>query len=136
FADDLPVQFCIGRKRDVLLLYGRVHVYVWIARIVSVDADAFLEYQGDAFLPDTLAEVDQLACLAGKTRNKTPLPAEILVVVVLRPLFHDALIGNVADMLEHQQAHHQRDRFGRPAVIRAIKREKSVVKLYPVYLVG
>ena len=91
----LLMQLRIRGIDHVLFLYRRIdegRVVMIPVIILRVDADTFRKYEFHAALTDTLAEMDQLARIAGIGRSKFHLPAEILVVSVFTALFHYRLV--------------------------------------------
>lgn len=84
---------------DVFLLNRGIGHQIALIRIVAVDANTFLENQFDTFFSDAVAEVNQLARFARRARNELLLPAEMLVVEILAPLFDHAFIRNIANVL-------------------------------------
>src|SRR5690606_37928629 len=95
-------------------------------------ADAFFQYQGNPSLSDTIAEVHQITCLTGNPGYKALLPAEILEVIVFRPLLNHPIIRNITDMLQQQKLDHQSDGLCRAAVILAIKGQKCTFETRPI----
>ena len=139
FLDDLLQQFRIGWVCHILLLDRRVYdarVERTLVVVVVIDTDALGQNQFHAALADAMTEVHQLgrgARLASRERVHT---TEVLVVGVLRPLLHNRLVREVADMLQDQQAAHQADVLGRSAHALTIQRRERLVKTPPVDLVG
>ena len=60
----------------------------------------------------------------------------LLVVHVLLPLLHDALVRNVAHVFEDMQPHHPADGHARASVLLTVERLELVLELLPVNLVG
>ena len=122
-ADNLFMQLRIRGVSHVLFLHGRVDegrpVMVTVI-VFPVDTDAFRQNQFHALLADTLAEMHQLACIAGKGWREFKHPAKILVISVLAPLLHYRLIGQVAHVLKNQKAAHQTDRLCRTPVVSTV----------------
>ncbi len=58
--------------------------------------------------------MNQFTQIVGLAGYEAILTAEVFVVAVLCPLLDDVMVGDVANVLEHQLAHHQPDRLGRP----------------------
>lgn len=113
-VDDFLGQLGICREGDVLLLHGRVDERLVDLVMVIVHADAFFQYQLHAFLPDALPELHEFGRGARSTRLYRLLPAEVLIVDVLLPLLHDALVRYVAHVFQYQQPDHTAYRLGRP----------------------
>ena len=117
------MQLRIRGVSHVLFLHGGVdegRVMVVTVIILLVDTDAFRQDQFHPLLADTLAEMHQLARVAGEGRRELKHPAKVLVISVLAPLLHDRFVGQVTHVLKNQKSAHQTDRLCRTPVVRAV----------------
>ena len=104
--------------------------------ILVIDADALLENQLNAFLPNTMTEMDKFGCLARWLCRELRHAAEVLIVGILTPLLNYALIRHISDMLQYEQSYHQTYRLGRSPSILAEQWLKGIVEHLPVNLAG
>src|SRR5690606_40585032 len=102
FFDDLLMQLCIRGKGNVLFLHRGIGLYSRIIAVISIDPDTLLKDQLDARFADALAEMYQFGSLTRGRGYKFPAPTKILIIQVFRPLLHDALVRNIADVLQNQ----------------------------------
>ena len=121
-TDDFIQEFRIGGERDVLLLHGRVdkgclpgvglasttvlaviHVFILFPLVIKqqVDPDALLENQLHTRFANAMAELHELCRYARLGDGEGFHSAKILVIGVLRELLHDALVRDVANVLQH-----------------------------------
>ena len=100
--------------------------------VLVIDPYAFREDQLDAFLADTVAKMYKFTCLAWGLCRKLRHSAEVLIIRILTPLLHYALVRQIPDMLQYEQPHHQANRFGRPSIVFTKQRFERIVEYPPV----
>ena len=144
-------------ERDVLLLHGRVDkgcllgvglasttvlavisVFILFPLVIKqqVDSDALLENQLHTRLANAMTELHEFCRYARFGDGEGFHSAKILVVGVLRELLHDALVRDVANMLQHYKTDHQPDRLGHASVVLTVQGSKGTLKGFPVYQIG
>ena len=74
--------------------------------VLVIDPYAFREDQLDAFLADAVAKMYKFTCLAWGLCRKLRHSAEVLIIRILTPLLHYALVRQIPDMLQYEQPHH------------------------------
>ena len=156
-TDDFIQEFRIGGERDVLLLHGRVdkgclpgvglasttvlaviHVFILFPLVIKqqVDPDALLENQLHTRFANAMAELHELCRYARLGDGEGFHSAKILVIGVLRELLHDALVRDVANVLQHNKTDHQADRLGHASVVLTVQGGKGTLKGFPIYQIG
>jgi len=90
----------------------------------------------DVRLSNAMAELHEFCRYAKLGDSEGFHSAKILVVGVLRELFHDALVRDVANMLQHYKTHHQADRLGHASVVLTVQGGKGTLKGFPIYQIG
>ncbi|ERJ81204.1 hypothetical protein HMPREF0653_00104 [Prevotella disiens JCM 6334 = ATCC 29426] len=156
-TDDFIEEFRIRGERDVLLLHGRVDkgcllgvglasttvlavisVFILFPLVVKqqIYPDALLENQLHTRFANAMAELHEFRRYARFGDGEGFHSAKILVVGVLRELFHDALVRDVANMLQHYKTDHQADRLGHASVVLTVQGGKGTLKGFPIYQIG
>ncbi len=138
--DDLFRELGVCRIGDVLLLDGRIDecgpATVFPVPEILAHGDAPLQDQLHPLLADALAEVRKLRRRARLSDTEILAAAEILEINVLLPPGDNALVGQVAQVLQYQQARHQADRLARTAVVIAVQFPERFLEHLPMCPVG
>lgn len=95
-------QFGVGGISDVLLLHGGIHDHFLFPGLDPVHLRRDFENAVHASLADALAEIHQIAGIAGQLPLKFTHPADVLPVGILHPPRHHRLVALVEHLFEQQ----------------------------------